>query len=144
MTAFRVSPNITKHKKDFYTLTSKKRSLFFLPALLSVFPLAAQGFHGVIGLANDVLTVLNIVLVIIFVLALIVFSWGIVKYLTAAGDANKIKEARPFLFWGIIGLFVLAAIWGLVAFIAESIGIEGNLGGGVFQPPSITRPAIVP
>lgn len=123
-------------------MSFKKHSLFFLPAFLVVFPLVAgaQGLTNIIRLANNVLTVLYIVLVIVFVLALIVFSWGIVKYLTAAGDTNKLKEARPFLFWGIIGLFVLAAIAGLIDFLADAIGLDSSLGGGVFQPPRVRDP----
>ena len=104
------------------------------------FPLAA---HAQLQKTEEIITksknILGIIVVIVFSLALVVFAWGIVKYLTAAGDANKLKEARPFLFWGLLGLFVLAAIFGLVLFFAESLGLQ-SLGGGVFVPPGVAQP----
>ena len=77
---------------------------------------------------------LNVLLVAVFVLALVVFAWGVVKYLTAAGDAAKLKLARPFLWWGIIGLFVLASVWGLIKFIADELTITNPETQGTIQP----------
>lgn len=99
----------------------------------------AQNFQNLIGLAESALDVTNIVLVIVFVLALLVFAWGIVKYITAAGDPAKVKEARGFLWWGILGVFVLAAMFGIVQFIGNSLGIDTS-GGGSVEPPGVIRP----
>ncbi|MEK7541263.1 MAG: hypothetical protein AAB533_00205 [Patescibacteria group bacterium] len=109
---------------------------------LSLLPVAAvaQGnLQNVINLSEAALDVINIALVIVFVLAILVFGWGIVKYLTAAGDPTKVKEARGFLWWGILGVFVLAAMFGIVQFVGQSVGITTE-GGGSLEPPGVTRP----
>ena len=108
-------------------------------ALLPAVALAQGNFQNLIGLAESALDVTNIVLVIVFVLALLVFAWGIVKYITAAGDPAKVKEARGFLWWGILGVFVLAAMFGIVQFIGNSLGIDTS-GGGAIEPAGVVRP----
>ena len=120
----------------------KKYYLFAVASVTALVPAVAmaQGnFQNLIGLAESALDVTNIVLVIVFVLALLVFAWGIVKYITAAGDPAKVKEARGFLWWGILGVFVLAAMFGIVQFIGNSFGIDTS-GGGVIEPAGVVRP----
>ena len=105
-------------------------------ALVSfAFPLAAYAqLTQTTALVNAGKTVLNSVVVSVFTLALIVFAWGVVKYLTAAGDAAKLKLARPFLWWGIIGLFVLESVWGLIKFIADELDIGNPETQGTIKP----------
>lgn len=122
-------------------MESKRFFLLLLLIGLAVFPFAAraQVLLDITRLANQTLVVLYIILTIVFVIALVVFSWGIVKYLSAAGDATKIKDARQILWWGILGIFVLASIWGLTFFIARNLDIDQ--GSGVFIPPTVRNPA---
>lgn len=107
--------------------------------LLPAVTLAQGNFQNLVSLAEAALDIINIVLVIVFVIAILVFGWGIVKYLTAAGDPGKVKDARGFLWWGILGIFVLAAMFGIVQFIGNSLGIDTS-GGGTIEPPGVTRP----
>lgn len=101
-----------------------KSAIFSLAGL--IFPLAvhAEPLEKTTAIVRATGGVLQSVVLVVFSLALVVFAWGIVKYLTAAGDAAKLKVARPFLWWGIIGLFVLAAVWGLIVFIAKELNIQ--------------------
>ena len=120
----------------------ERHSLFILPALLAVFPFVsnAQPLGNLIELMDYVLVFLNSVLTAVFLLALVVFAWGIVKYLTAAGDAIKVAAARGFLWWGILGIFVMAALWGILRFIGDAvIGSNVTSGGGFFVPPRVQR-----
>ncbi|MCR4275036.1 MAG: pilin [Candidatus Campbellbacteria bacterium] len=73
---------------------------------------------------------------IIASLALLVFMWGIVKYLTSAGDADKAKEGKSIMIYGVIALFVLFSVVGLVAFIRSSLGLSPV--DGPFTPPKVT------
>jgi len=65
-------------------------------------------------------------------LALVVFFWGLVKFIFHAGDEEMRKEGKKFMMWGIIALFVVVAIWGIVAFIAISLGV--GTGGSATAP----------
>ncbi len=50
-------------------------------------------------------------------LALLYFIWGVFKIIRAQGDTGKIEEGRKIVFWGLIALFVMVSIGGLIAFI---------------------------
>jgi len=59
-------------------------------------------------------------------LAVVVFLWGVVKFVTAAGDEEKRKEARQTMLWGVIIFAVIVSIWGLVALLRSVFGIDIN------------------
>lgn len=65
----------------------------------------------------------RLVLVLLFVLALLVFVWGMVKFIFAASNPEKLKDAKGILWWGIIGMFILASVFGIVVALQEYFGI---------------------
>lgn len=65
-------------------------------------------------------------------IAFAAFLWGIVRLIAAQGDSSKRQEAKKWLVWGFIGIFVMVAVWGIAQFIAFTLGI--NLGGVANQP----------
>ena len=73
-----------------------------------------------------------VVATIIIAIGLITFLWGVVQYITAGEDEEGRKSARNMMMYGIIGLFVMVAVWGLVYFVGSVFGIEP--GGGVNLP----------
>ena len=79
--------------------------------------------------------IVNIVSPVLMSVAVAVFLYGVVKYIIAAGDADKEKTARGYIIYGIIGLFVMVAFWGLVTVLSDTF----NLGG---ESSSITLPAL--
>lgn len=72
---------------------------------------------------------INTLLPIVVAIALLYFLYGLLKYVMSGGDEAKRAEARNVMLWGIIALFVMVSIWGLVAFLANSLGI--SQGGSV-------------
>ena len=55
----------------------------------------AQTFEGI---ASNILGLFNnSVVPILFAAATIVFFWGIVKYISAAGDEEKVAEGRKYI-----------------------------------------------
>ena len=65
-------------------------------------------------------------LIPIFVaLALIWFIWGLIKFVIAA-DAEGREDGKLMMWWGIIALFVIVSIWGIVAFIGNILGINAT------------------
>lgn len=53
--------------------------------------------------------------------AMLVFFWGVARFVLASGDASKVKEGRVFMAWGIIGLFVMVSLWGIVKFVQTTL-----------------------
>jgi len=56
-------------------------------------------------------------------LAVLVFLYGLLNYLLNSGDETKRREGVKYMFYGIIGLFVMISMWGLVYILAEFFGL---------------------
>lgn len=54
--------------------------------------------------------------------AVLYFIYGVVTFVIA-GDADKKAEARQKVIQGIIGLFVIVSLWGIVFFIGNTFGV---------------------
>ncbi len=77
---------------------------------------------------NTILTnfkeTLNIVLTLLFVLITIYFIWGVIVYVTAGGDDEKLARGKKHMLWGIIGLAVVAAAWGFARLLTDYFGVS--------------------
>lgn len=93
---------------------------------LIVAPLFVFAQKDVETLINDFTQIAYNAINFLLVLATLVFLWGIIKYVSAGGDAAKIKEARSYILWGIIGLAVMASVWAIVFFLERTFGTEGQ------------------
>ncbi len=69
-------------------------------------------------------------------IAFIVFLWGVYKYFIYGAD-NETERAtgKQFVLWGIIGFVVILSVWGLVAIVSGTLGLQ--LGGAAPKPPTI-------
>jgi len=112
----------------------KKRGL--LPAsrfgtillLWSMLPYTAFAQTKIKQILDRIIKVLEQVVLIVFVLAVVVFGWGIIKLITAAGNPNAIKEAKYIIFWSIIGMVVLASIFGIIVYLQDFFLIDAPTG----------------
>lgn len=68
---------------------------------------------------------------IAFAAALLFFFWGMAMYIRGASDEEK-AQGRSIMVWGVVALFVMASVWGIVLFIGSALGI--NQGGAVPTP----------
>ncbi|QQR50050.1 hypothetical protein IPF86_03115 [Candidatus Nomurabacteria bacterium] len=64
--------------------------------------------------------ILNVIIPILITLGVIYFIWGVIKYVTAK-DEEQQKEGRTTIVSGIVGLFVIVAIWGLVGILQNTL-----------------------
>lgn len=67
----------------------------------------------------------NALIPLLITLSVIVFIIGIIKYIAGADDSTKREEGRKFMLYGIIALFVMISIWGLVGILQGTFGL-GN------------------
>lgn len=84
------------------------------------------------GVLNKVKAILDIVVPILVTLAVVYFFWGLGQYILNSGNEEAKEEGRSRMIGGIIALFVMVSIWGLVGLIGTTFGI--NLGGTVPIP----------
>ena len=90
------------------------------------------------GYKDNILYIINSYFVpVLIAIAFITFLWGVYKYfiLGAASDTER-ATGRQFVLWGIIGLVIILTVWGLVAIVGGTLGLQ--LGGAApFKPPTI-------
>ena len=93
-----------------------------LIATLAFFPLVSFAALGNISsLVTDIGAIVKLIIPILFAVALLGFFYGLVLYIfSGEHDAEK---AKKYMLWGVVALFVMASVWGLVAFLGNAIGL---------------------
>lgn len=74
--------------------------------------------------------VLNILVPLFIALAVVYFIWEVFRY-AVAGDEEKKKEAKTHIIWGVVGIFVMVSVWGLVNILQGTFGTAGVAPGNV-------------
>lgn len=83
---------------------------------------------GGTDLRTVIARIINFALGFLGLVFLGVILWGGFRWMTAAGDEEKITEAKKILRNGIIGLAIILASWAIATFIISRLG--GAIGGG--------------
>jgi len=73
-------------------------------------------------LANNIL---KSVLPIIIAIAVIYFVYNAFNYMIAADEERK-GEAKSKMIYGIVALFVMVSVWGLVEILSGTFGFTGG------------------
>lgn len=74
--------------------------------------------------------ILNVIIPVLITLGVVYVIYGVIKYATAK-ESGEQEEARKTIISGIIALFVIVSIWGLVAILNSTFGIgQGGVGLG--------------
>lgn len=69
---------------------------------------------------------LNSIITLLFVLVTLYFIWGVIEYVKAGGDDAAVKKGKTHMIYGIIGMAVMAAAWGIVGVITTSFGVSSG------------------
>lgn len=72
------------------------------------------------------LTLINTAISIVVALAALGFFWGLSKYIFSAQDSGKVEEGRKIMIWGIVALFVIASIWGILRILSATFLDSGG------------------
>lgn len=95
---------------------------------------AAQGFDNLRDLIESLGDIVNLATPVIVGIALLAFFWGLAKFIFSAGDEEKRESGKHIMIWGIVALFVIVSIWGIVRFIGDALDIEE---GGEIETPRV-------
>ncbi len=86
----------------------------------------AQNTEWIDTLASEALGAIGAVIPALAGLALALFIWGGVVMLASPGSDESRKEGRTRMLWGLIALFVLVSVWGLVQLVQVLFGVGGT------------------
>ncbi len=85
---------------------------------------ATTAGDNIVDLIGAIETIVNNLVGVLMTLAVLAFFWGLVLYIFNAGDEAKRKSGRGIMIWGVVALFVMVSIWGLVNFIGDAFGVD--------------------
>jgi hypothetical protein len=89
--------------------------------------IGSSGNQTIITMLCRVNQILGVVLPVLIALGVVYFAWGVISYVIA-GDEEKKAAGRNKIIYGIIGLAVIIAVWGLVGVLTRSFGVDNPTG----------------
>ncbi len=73
--------------------------------------------------------VLNPLIVLMFAVAIATFLFGVVEFMANRESEDARKKGQQHMIWGVVGLFIMIAVWGILKILLNTFGITGvNLG----------------
>lgn len=95
-----------RNPKNFYRV--------FLVAAVMLLPELALAAPDLKGLIQKFVNVIIIMIPVGSGIALLVFFYGLTKYIFNQSNANEKENSKHIIVWGLVGLFVLFSIYGIV------------------------------
>ncbi len=96
----------------------------------------AQNDTQVVNLLLNLRKWLNIIIPILIIVAVVYFIWGVIQYVVMSkGDEEAQAAARNKIVYGLIGIFVILSVYGLVFFLGRTLGVGQ---GGSAPVPCVT------
>ncbi len=108
-------------------------SLIFIPTIVF-----GQDLTWVNSFTIQSILLIRAIVPVLAGIALLLFIWGLIMFILQSGNEQAKEEGKKRMFWGIIALFVLVAVWGLVALLQQITGVSGA--GGPPSAPQINNP----
>lgn len=105
-----------------------------ISTVAAVFPLFALAATQLNDIPVNLIITSRYIIQVLFVLATIIFLWGVISFISNSQDETKRNKSKAIMTYGIIGLAVMVAAWG-VAFLLAGYFLQGGEGQGI--PPGV-------
>ncbi len=106
-----------------FVVNQKTRTFKFLVwSVAFYFPPLFVFAKTIEGVLDDVKSQLTEVPALLLGIAIILFMYAVFKRVIAKGE-KEVSEATQMIVWGLIGLFVIVAVAGLVGAIKSTFGL---------------------
>lgn len=93
---------------------------------VALFMPVLAGAAGILDTINVVNRVLRAIVPMLITVALIVFIWGLIKYLMKIGDEKERQAGVQLMLWGVIAIFVMSSVWGIVRLLQNTFSVQQN------------------
>jgi uncharacterized membrane protein len=96
------------------------------------------GIFGTVAYAETVDTLLkkinkaliNPLIVLVFAIALVYFLYGLVDFIANPDNTDKREEGKQHMLWGVIGMFIMMAVFTIMRILANTLGSSVTLPHG--------------
>ena len=80
------------------------------------------------GLIIRFLDIISLLIPLAVSSAVLFFFWGLAKFILYSGSEDKRKEAKHVMIWGVLALFIMVTIGGIIALLDSTfLGGFGTL-----------------
>lgn len=86
-----------------------------------VFAQGSVSTDGLEDLLGSIHRLISMAIPVLIALGVLGFMWGVVMYLF-----GKKEDGKMFMVWGIIALFVMTSVWGLVGILRGTLFDNGS------------------
>lgn len=93
---------------------------------------AQTNTSGIEGLIISAGRILNELIPILIALALVIFFWGLIQYIRSSGEGHG--TGRNIMIAGIVSLFIMVSIWGIIRLLQNTLLPGGQNNGGIEVP----------
>ncbi len=93
-----------------------------LPAVAFAQYTPSQGVTGLIAFARSLT---NQILPLLIGISVVYFIYQVFHYFIASNEEDKGK-AKGHIIWGIVAIFVMVSVWGLVGILTSTFGTSGT------------------
>lgn len=99
-----------------------KKNIIIISIIFLTIPLIsfAALFNNLTGLIKVFIGIINQAIVVVASLALLFFFWGLANFILNSSNAEKKGEGRSIMIWGIVALFVMFSVWGLIGVLQNT------------------------
>ena len=89
-----------------------------------ILPISVFAQEGTIfAIFATIQNIFDWLITLLMIAATVVFLWGMVKYVMAGGDEKAKEASKGYIKAGIIGLFLMVAIWGIVQVLVATFDV---------------------
>lgn len=66
--------------------------------------------------------ILNPIITLLFAAALVMFLWGVFQMFSGGDSDDARMVGRQHMIWGVVGLFIMVAVYGILNIVCNTIG----------------------
>lgn len=110
--------NFTHMRTRLSVISALSASAAFLPLVAS-----AQTLLNTLALFSQFL---NSLVYLAITAAILAFFWGLIRYLFNNKGGDDKKQGLEIMMYGILALFVMVSIWGIIQLLQRTFGVTNN------------------
>ena len=76
---------------------------------------------GTKDLREGIMSIVNVLMGFLGIIAIIIILWGGFRWMTSAGNEEKVEEAKKIITAGIIGLIIIFVAYALASFVIQQL-----------------------
>ena len=120
------------------------KKVYIASGIVALLPAAAfaQAYNvgSLTGILSAITSILNLVFPVLLAVAVFVIAWGIFKFILNAGDEAARASGRSLILWGVVGVFLMLSIWGLVNILANTFTLNNTaITPGILNPGGVQQ-----